>query len=81
MPKITIITVNLNNTSGLQKTIESVISQSFQDYEFILVDGASTDGSVELIKENAQCITKWVSEPDTGIYQAMNKGIRMATGE
>jgi glycosyltransferase involved in cell wall biosynthesis len=81
MPKLSIITVNLNNCEGLHKTIKSVASQSFPDFEYIVIDGNSNDGSVELIKENTQCITKWISEPDTGIYQAMNKGIRIANGE
>ena len=78
---LSIITVNLNNCEGLHKTIKSVASQSFPDFEYIVIDGNSNDGSVELIKENTQCITKWVSESDTGIYQAMNKGIRIANGE
>lgn len=80
-PKLSIITINLNNASGLRKTIESVISQTFSDFEYIIIDGGSTDGSVDVIKEYSDKITYWVSEPDKGIYNAMNKGIEKATGE
>ena len=80
-PKLSIITVNLNNAEGLRKTIESVVSQTFSDYEYIIIDGGSTDGSVEIIKEYADKITYWVSEPDKGIYNGMNKGIKVAKGE
>ncbi len=79
--KLSIITINLNNRAGLLKTIESVVSQTFTNFEYIIIDGGSTDGSVELIKEHADKITYWVSEPDKGIYNAMNKGILKATGE
>lgn len=79
--KLSIITINRNNAEGLRKTIESVVSQTFTDYEYLVIDGGSTDGSVDVIKEYANKITYWVSEPDTGIYNAMNKGIRRAKGE
>ena len=79
--KLSIITINLNNAAGLQKTIESVVSQTFADYEYIVIDGGSTDGSVDVIKRYADKITYWVSEPDRGIYHAMNKGITLAKGE
>jgi len=79
--KLSIITINLNNVAGLRKTIESVVSQSFTDFEFLVIDGSSTDGSVEVIKEFSGKITFWSSEPDNGIYQAMNKGIREAKGD
>jgi len=79
--KLSIITINRNNAEGLRKTIESVVSQTFTDYEYIIIDGASTDGSVGVIKQYADKITYWVSEPDKGIYNAMNKGIKVATGE
>jgi glycosyltransferase involved in cell wall biosynthesis len=81
MHKLSIITVNLNNSAGLRKTIESVVNQTFSDYEYIIIDGGSTDGSVEIIKEFADKITYWLSEPDKGIYNAMNKGIKVAKGE
>lgn len=89
-PILSIITINRNNAEGLRKTIESVLSQDVSDktqVEYIIIDGASTDNSVEIIKsfENNQSnkfqITKWISEPDSGIYNAMNKGIKMATGD
>ncbi|NDV78789.1 glycosyltransferase family 2 protein [Dysgonomonas sp. 511] len=79
--KLSIITINLNNKEGLQKTIESVVEQTFADYEFIIIDGLSADGSVELIKEYGDKISYWVSEKDTGIYNAQNKGIKQAKGE
>lgn len=79
--KLSIITVNLNNRDGLQKTIDSVVSQTFKDFEWIVIDGGSNDGSRELIERFADHITYWVSEPDKGIYNAMNKGIRVAQGE
>ena len=79
--KLSIITVNLNNRDGLQKTIDSVVSQTFKDFEWIVIDGGSTDGSKELIEQNADHFAYWVSEPDTGIYNAMNKGITVAKGE
>lgn len=79
--KLSIITINRNDAPGLKKTIRSVISQSFRDYEFIVIDGASTDHSIDIIKQNEANIHCWVSEPDLGIYHAMNKGISRATGE
>jgi len=81
IPKISIITINKNNASGLRKTIESVICQTFKDYEYIVIDGASSDESIDIIKNNLSNITYWVSEPDDGIYYAMNKGIKVANGE
>lgn len=79
--KYSIITVNFNNKEGLRKTIESVIHQTFRDFEFIVIDGGSTDGSTDVLKEYDAQINYWVSEPDGGIYQGMNKGIKKATGE
>ena len=113
--KLSIITINYNNAEGLRKTLASVASQTYADIEHIIVDGGSTDGSVEIIHEYADNqakgerleakgtenskadtpastlytlhltpsahIVRWISEPDKGIYNAMNKGIRMATGE
>ena len=79
--RLSIITINYNNKNGFQKTIDSVISQTFTDFEWIVIDGGSTDGSKELIEQYKSNISYWVSEPDKGIYNAMNKGIRVANGE
>lgn len=79
--KYSIISVNYNNREGLRKTIESVIHQTFHDFEYIVIDGGSSDGSAEVLKEYDKDITYWVSEPDHGVYQAMNKGIAKAKGE
>lgn len=80
--KLSIITVNYNNKIGLENTIKSVISQeNFNDFEYIIIDGGSTDGSVDVIKEYADSINYWVSEPDKGIYNAMNKGVSKAIGD
>lgn len=81
MIKLSIITINFNNVYGLDKTIESVIYQTSIDFEYIIIDGGSTDGSVEVIREYENRINFWVSEPDRGIYHAMNKGIAQAQGE
>lgn len=79
--KVSVITINYNNREGLRKTIESVVNQSYEDFEFIVIDGASTDGSVDVIYEYMHEINCWVSERDNGIYHAMNKGIDKANGE
>ncbi|MEH3113314.1 glycosyltransferase family 2 protein [Pedobacter terrae] len=79
--KISIITVNYNNRTGLEKTMSSVFSQSATNIEFIVIDGGSNDGSVKLLNQNADKITYWISESDRGIYHAMNKGIKIATGD
>jgi glycosyltransferase involved in cell wall biosynthesis len=78
--KLSIITINYNNASGLRTTLESVASQTNRNFEYIVVDGGSSDGSVDVIKEFEYCIDFWVSEPDAGIYNAMNKGVRHAHG-
>jgi len=80
-PKLSIITINLNNSEGLRLTIESIVAQQRKEFEFIVIDGSSTDGSVDVIHEFSDHIDYWVSEPDSGIYNAMNKGIAVATGE
>lgn len=80
-PKISVITINYNNKNGLEKTLESVTSQDYTDYEYIVIDGGSTDGSNSLLETYSKNITYWVSEPDKGIYNAMNKGIEAAKGE
>lgn len=79
--KYSIITINYNNKDGLEMTINSVLGQSFQDFEYIIIDGGSTDGSIDIIKKYESRIDYWVSEPDNGVYNAMNKGIRKATGD
>jgi len=80
-PKFSIITVNYNNLEGLKKTVESVKNQTYQKFEYIVIDGGSYDGSLEFIKDNESLLDYWVSEPDSGVYQAMNKGIKKASGE
>mgnify|MGYP001565636508 FL=1 len=80
MAVVSIITINYNNASGLKKTIDSVIKQTFKDFEFIIIDGGSTDGSKQVIESNSKSISSWLSEKDNGIYDAMNKGIVKATG-
>jgi len=80
-PKISIITINYNNASGLEKTINSVICQSFKDFEFIVIDGASTDDGLDIIESHKDSISIIISEKDSGIYNAMNKGIKEANGE
>lgn len=79
--KISIVTINLNNLPGLIKTIQSVFSQDYQNIEYLIIDGGSTDGSVDYIKSNAKRIKYWVSEKDNGIYDGMNKGIRKSNGD
>lgn len=79
--KFSVITINYNNKEGLSDTLKSVSRQTYKDYEYIIIDGASTDGSVEIIKENAKYINYWVSEQDYGIYNAMNKGVSRAHGD
>lgn len=81
---LTIVTINRNNAAGLEKTMRSVASQVRGDFEYVVIDGASTDGSVEVIRSFEASFgerLKWISEPDKGIYNAMNKGIGMATGD
>ena len=78
---VSIITINYNNKEGLRKTVESVIHQNFNSFEFIVIDGGSTVGSFEVIQEYKKYIDYWVSESDNGIYNAMNKGIAKAQGK
>ncbi|MBR5677372.1 MAG: glycosyltransferase [Paludibacteraceae bacterium] len=87
--KLSIITINRNNAAGLRKTLAFVASQTYRNIEHIIIDGASTDGSVDVIREYESAnslntnslIVKWISEPDKGIYNAMNKGIKRASGD
>ena len=78
---VTIITVCRNHAQELERTIRSVESQTWQEKEYLVIDGASTDDSLDVIKAHEASITRWVSEPDQGIYDAMNKGVKMAQGE
>lgn len=80
-PLVSVITINLNNAGGLQKTIDSVGAQSFPGFEYIVIDGGSTDGSLDVIRSNESLITRWVSEKDSGIADAFNKGLRLARGK
>lgn len=79
--KVTIVTVTRNEAGNLRETIESVVSQTYQNREYIVIDGGSTDGTREILKKHDNVIDDWVSEPDKGIFHAMNKGSKMATGE
>ena len=80
MVKLTVITITYNNLQGLRRTLPTIFSQTYTDYEMIVIDGGSTDGSKEYIKKQTR-IDQWISEPDNGIYDAMNKAVRMAHGE
>ncbi len=79
--KLSIITINYNHLDGLKRTYESVVGQTWQDFEWIVIDGGSTDGSREFIEEHKDWFSYWCSEPDKGVYHAMNKGIAKALGE
>lgn len=81
MPTISVITINYNNLAGLKETVASVINQVEADFEYLLIDGGSSDGSKEFIQQNQHKFSYWVSEKDAGIYAAMNKGIDRAKGE
>lgn len=80
-PLISVITVVYNGEQYLQQTINSVANQTYANIEYIIVDGGSTDATLDIIEQNSSCIAQWVSEPDKGLYDAMNKGIRLANGE
>ena len=79
--KVSIITVVYNNNKTISDAIESVINQSYKNIEYIVIDGGSTDGTVDVVKDYGSRIDKFISEPDNGIYDAMNKGVRLATGD
>jgi len=81
LPKISIITICFNSEKTIEKTFNSIRCQNYKDYELIVIDGASNDNTLEIIKKNSDLITKYISEPDDGIYNAMNKGIKIATGD
>ena len=80
-PKITIITVSYNAVKTIEQTILSVVNQTYDNIEYIIIDGGSTDGTVDIIKKYKDKISYWVSEPDKGIYDAMNKGVAKVTGD
>jgi len=80
-PLISIITVVYNGAKTLEQTIQSVINQTYNNIEYIIIDGGSTDGTLDIIKKYENHISQWVSEPDKGLYDAMNKGISKANGE
>lgn len=80
-PLISVITVSYNAKNCIEETIRSVIDQTYENIEYIIIDGGSTDGTIDVIKKYENKICKWISEPDKGIYDAMNKGINLATGE
>lgn len=80
-PTLTVITVVYNNARDIERTLLSVVRQTYPHIEYLVIDGGSTDGTVQVIKQYAEHITRWVSEPDGGIYEAMNKGLSMASGD
>lgn len=80
-PKISIITVALNARDDLENTIKSVLAQTYKNIEYIIIDGNSIDGTFETIKKYNPVVTKWISEPDQGLFYAMNKGLSLATGD
>lgn len=79
--KVSIITVTLNNAEYIEACIQSVINQDYENIEYIVIDGGSTDGTIDVIKKYENKINVWISEPDEGIYNAMNKGIEIASGD
>ncbi len=81
MPLISVVTVSFNNREGLEETMGSVANQSYDNIEYMVIDGGSCDGSLDVIKEHEGRLDYWISEPDEGIYDAMNKGIRHSTGD
>ncbi|MFT4800479.1 MAG: glycosyltransferase involved in cell wall biosynthesis [Flavobacteriaceae bacterium] len=80
-PLISVITVVFNGEQFLQQTIDSLRNQTYKNFEYIIIDGGSKDNTIDIIRKNEDIVSKWVSEPDKGLYDAMNKGARMATGE
>ena len=81
MPTVSIITITYNAERFLERTINSIVAQQASDFEYIVIDGASTDGTLDIMKRYERHITDWISEPDQGLYDAMNKGLHRATGE
>jgi glycosyltransferase involved in cell wall biosynthesis len=81
LPKLSVITICLNDPLGVQKTIDSVTKQDYPNLEYVLIDGASRKETLEVLERNRHCFDRFLSEPDGGIYDAMNKGLRSASGE
>ncbi|MFY0687758.1 MAG: glycosyltransferase [Cyclobacteriaceae bacterium] len=81
MIKLSIVTVVRNDANGLERTLQSVIAQTFKDLEYVVIDGNSSDDTISVIERNENQIDKWISEADNGIYDAMNKGINISKGE
>jgi glycosyltransferase len=79
--KVSIVTIVRNNRATMEDCIKNVLSQSYKEIEYIVVDGGSNDGTIDIIQAYCERISRWISEPDQGVYDAMNKGIKMATGE
>ena len=79
--RVSVITVCFNSAATIRDTIESVLAQDYEDIEYIIIDGGSTDQPLQIISEYKHCISKFITEPDRGIYDAMNKGIRLASGD
>ena len=80
-PLVSIITVVYNGHRTLEETIQSVVNQNYPNIEYLIIDGGSTDGTMEILKKYDDTIDYWISEPDKGVYHAMNKGIEIAQGE
>jgi len=80
-PRVTVVTAVLNGAKYLEQTIQSIRGQTYPHVEYIVIDGGSTDGTLDLIRQYASVVDQWISEPDTGIYDAMNKGVALARGE
>ena len=80
-PMVSIVTVTLNARKHLEKTVQSIIGQTYENIEFIIIDGASKDGTMDVVRKYKGSVDHWVSEPDQGIYDAMNKGLSAATGD
>jgi len=81
LPRISLITIVYNDVGGIEKTILSIINQTYREVEYIIIDGGSTDGTIDIINKYMERITRWLSEPDNGLYDAMNKGLSLASGD
>ena len=81
MPKVTVVTVVYNRVSEIEQTMRSVLDQTYPSIEYVVIDGGSTDGTADIIRKYADRLYYWASEPDAGVYDAMNKGIQKATGD